>query len=323
MSAQSLSGEPTRILEFINKFDRNLPRKTFFVELYGVILDQNSDGSTIVIGKRIIIVTNNSHRPRYFLGRFLNSIGLEIPEDDIVTAPYITAQYINDVLIRPTNSRNLTWVAGKDVEDELYYLPHEEYCGFFMTIDCYHDMISGKSPSVGEDTPSAEAVAAVVVGNADYLDYHTLCSASYYIQHGAAYLATNLDATELRRGTPSPGPGCAAEAVSLATGKKPKLMGKPGDYMMSAIQKQCKLDDEKLKRTCMIGGSIDSDIKFAHNGGLGGSLLVLTGLCKEEDAKGEKARSLRLTAYVKKLGDLKVDPREIYLRCRRPRAQSI
>ncbi|KAI0154611.1 HAD-like domain-containing protein [Xylariaceae sp. FL1272] len=305
MSAPCLSGDPSRIREFVDKFD------TFLVDCDGVILDAdriliNESAKALKWlqgqGKRIIIVTNGDHSRRRLAANLKNQ-GLEIPQTDIMTSAYTTVMYIRRNT-RPKQRHPHVYLVGggfDELDDNYNYvrcvLPSTNRG---ITRDDYEELIKGNLKWEGR-------LEAVVTGNYDEFTYRDICYAAHYIRTGLPHLATSLDATYSKEGTLFPGAGCIAAAISYASGKEPILMGKPGNEMMSLIQSEYNLNDEALKRTCMIGDSIDSDIQFAYNGRLGGSLLVLTGVSKEEDAKGEKARGLQLTAYVQKLGDLDVD----------------
>lgn len=70
---------------------------------------------------------------------------------------------------------------------------------------------------------------------------------------------------------------------------------------MEAIEGKYKL--ESKERVCMVGDRLDTDIKFGIDGGLGGTLCVLSGVCKKEQFLGE-GKEIIPTAYVDQLGDL-------------------
>lgn len=82
-------------------------------------------------------------------------------------------------------------------------------------------------------------------------------------------------------------------------GKKPTTLGKPSQAMMDAIEGKFRFE---RKRACMVGDRLDTDIRFGIEGGLGGTLCVLTGVTRsaEEWEEGETVPSF----YVDKLGDL-------------------
>lgn len=83
-------------------------------------------------------------------------------------------------------------------------------------------------------------------------------------------------------------------------GKEPLQLGKPSQAMMDAIEGKYRLE---RGRTCMVGDRLDTDIKFGVEGGLGGTLAVLTGVSKKEEFLADGAE-VRPSAYVDQLGDL-------------------
>ncbi len=55
----------------------------------------------------------------------------------------------------------------------------------------------------------------------------------------------------------------------------------------------------------MVGDNLDTDVRFGVDGGLGGVLLVLSGVAKREDVEGMgKGERYRPNAYVERLSDL-------------------
>ena len=77
-------------------------------------------------------------------------------------------------------------------------------------------------------------------------------------------------------------------------------LGKPSQAMMEAIEGKFKFDKS---RACMVGDRLNTDITFGIEGGLGGTLAVLTGVSKEEDFLKEGAEVVP-DAYLEMLGDL-------------------
>ena len=70
---------------------------------------------------------------------------------------------------------------------------------------------------------------------------------------------------------------------------------------------------KKRERTCMVGDRLDTDIKFGMDGGLGGTMLVMTGVTKgkeewegegQEEEEEEEGGRVRPRFWAEKLGDL-------------------
>lgn len=172
--------------------------------------------------------------------------------------------------------------------------------------------IGGTDPSVRRDITDEDFqgiadgslldkdVGVVLTG----LDYHP----SYlkyalgfaYVRNGAHFLATNIDSTLPHAGSLFPGAGSSGAALSKAVGREPLALGKPSQAMMDAVEGKFQFD---RKKACMIGDRLNTDIQFGIEGGLGGQLAVLTGVCKKEDFLAEGATVVP-SAYVDQLGDL-------------------
>jgi 4-nitrophenyl phosphatase len=156
-------------------------------------------------------------------------------------------------------------------------------------------------PALARGEGLDESVGAVLLGLDFHVNYLKLAVAMTYVRRGAVLLATNTDPTLPLGGDFFPGAGSVGAGVLLATGKKPIVMGKPSQAMMDAVEGKFKLDRH---RTCMIGDRLDTDIKFGIDGGLGGTLLVLTGVTNRDQVEGEEADEIKPAAYVDQLGDL-------------------
>lgn len=144
-------------------------------------------------------------------------------------------------------------------------------------------------------------VGAVVVGMDSKFNYLKLCYAMHYISRGAYFLATNTDPTFPAFGTVFPAAGCISAMLVAMLGVEPLVLGKPSEAMMRAIQSRYELD---LKRTCMVGDRLDTDIQFGIECVLGGTLLVLTGVTQREDLERIIDPRLRPGAYVESFSDL-------------------
>ena len=71
---------------------------------------------------------------------------------------------------------------------------------------------------------------------------------------------------------------------------------------MDCIVSKFKFDPAKA---CMVGDRLDTDIAFGIEGGLGGTLLVLTGVSKESEITGPKtAASILPDYYMDCFGDI-------------------
>ena len=172
--------------------------------------------------------------------------------------------------------------------------------------------VGGTDPSLRRDMDQADftglasgtaldsSVGAVLVGLDFHINYLKLSHAFAYLQRGAAFLATNVDSTLPRELSLFPGAGSISAPLIKMTGQEPIALGKPSQAMMDAIEGKFKMD---RKRACMVGDRLNTDIKFGIDGGLGGTLAVMTGVMKRSDLEGLDEDSAP-TAYVDKLADL-------------------
>jgi glycerol-1-phosphatase len=121
---------------------------------------------------------------------------------------------------------------------------------------------------------AGQRVSAVLQGYGPDVTARDLAQASYAVQSGARWVATNLDATLPTQDGIAPGNGALVGAVSVATGTSPVAVGKPEPplYELAVSRLGC-ASTEALA----IGDRLDTDILGAMAAGLD-SLWVLTGV---------------------------------------------
>lgn len=130
-----------------------------------------------------------------------------------------------------------------------------------------------QTTSTAQDQPQV-----VVQGFNPNLGWRDLAEASFAIQQGAGWLATNLDLTiPLQHGV-APGNGSLVRAVSQATGTQPEVAaGKPAPVMFATMAQTF-----DMRRPLVVGDRLDTDVLGAHNAGFHGA-LVLTGIHRTSD----------------------------------------
>jgi len=221
------------------------------------------------------------------------------PQEEVFGSAYSAAIYISRILSLPPSKRTVFILGESGIETELASESHPYIGGTdpalrrAMTPADYTSIASGEAldPTVG----------VVLVGLDFHINYLKLALAYHYIRRGAIFLATNVDSTLPNSHTLFPGAGSiSAPLVKMLGGREPEALGKPSQKMMEAIEGKFRFKGE---RACMVGDRLDTDIRFGIEGGLGGTLAVLTGVSKKEDWEGEGAE-VRPMAYVDKLGDL-------------------
>lgn len=197
-------------------------------------------------GARIAYLTNNAARPAGEVARHLRDLGMPVHDDgEVVTSAQAVARMIAADL--PSGSRVLV-VGGPGLREPL------EAAGL-VCVDS------------ADDDP-----AAVVQGFHREIGWRHLAEAAYAVAAGLPYYASNLDLSiPTPRGT-APGNGTLVRAVVAATGREPRVAGKP----------ERPLFDETLRRTgarhpLMVGDRVDTDIDGATRAGIP-ALAVLTGV---------------------------------------------
>lgn len=222
-------------------------------------------------------------------------------QDEVFGSAYSAAIYTSRILHLPPSKHTVFVLGESGIEQELdsESVPHiggtDPSLNRAMTPQDFSSIASGHAldPSVG-----------VVLAGLDYhINYLKISLAYHYIRAGAIFLSTNTDVTLPSAGNLFPGAGSiSAPLIAMLGGQqKPLSLGKPSLAMMDAIEGKFKFD---RKKACMVGDRLDTDIRFGIEGGLGGTLAVLTGVSSREDFEGEGKEVVPL-AFVDRLGDLR------------------
>lgn len=106
----------------------------------------------------------------------------------------------------------------------------------------------------------------VALGNDPAFDYAKLKAASRAVASGAGFITVNLDPRlPLEHGEFDPGAGALAEAIAVASGVRPIVVGKPSPSIFrSAIERLgCRPEE-----AAMIGDSLRSDIRGGLDAGM-------------------------------------------------------
>ena len=199
---------------------------------------------------RIAFVTNNAAMTGADVAAGLCELGVTARAKDVFTSSMAAAQLLAQRL--PRGSRVLV-VGGAGLRE-----PVEEH---------------GLVPVAG----ASEQPAAVVQGWSPDLTWALLAEAAVAVRAGAAWVATNRDATLPSPRGPLPGNGAMVQTVVMATGREPEVVGKPGPALFTTAAEAL-----GAKRPLVIGDRLDTDIAGANAAGLP-SLLVLTGVSTSDD----------------------------------------
>jgi len=208
-------------------------------------------GAARAQGLRLVFVTNNASREPGEVASHLTDLGIPAREDEILTA----AQAGAAMLVKHLGAGAKVLVVGG--------------AGLRTAVaDVGFELVEGAG-----DEPDA-----VIQGFAPNLGWAQLAEATYAINAGAKYFATNLDLTLPTERGMAPGNGALISAVVTATGVTPPAAGKPEPGMFLLAAKRA-----NAERPLAIGDRLDTDIKGARAAGIPG-LLVLTGVSDVREA---------------------------------------
>ena len=147
----------------------------------------------------------------------------------------------------------------------------------------------------------------MVVGFDGEFSYAKLLRAVSHLRYtpGCIFVATNTDLTYPDTHVLLPGGGTLVAAVAAGAGRAPDVVaGKPNTSLLGIIGTLAGPSFSPA-RTCMVGDRLDTDIAFGNDGGLGSSLLVLTGVSTAAEVDSLPAGDrLRPTHIIDSLGDL-------------------
>ena len=124
---------------------------------------------------------------------------------------------------------------------------------------------------------ASNAPAAVIQGFSPDVSWKELAQASFAIQGGAIWIATNQDWTVPVEQGIAPGNGTLVGAVHTAVGILPEIAGKPFRPIFDQALKQL-----GIKNPLMVGDRLDTDIRGANTAGID-SAAVMTGIVTRKE----------------------------------------
>jgi NagD protein len=202
------------------------------------------------LGRRYLVLTNNSiYTPRDLSAR-LARIGLDVPPEAIWTSALATARFLD--YQRPDGTAFVIGEAG------LTTALHE--VGY---------VLAERDPDY------------VVLGETRSYSLGRITQAIRLIVAGARFIATNPDPTGPTPDGIVPATGSVAALISRATGVAPYFVGKPNPLMM---REALRAIDAHSQSTVMIGDRMDTDVVAGMEAGMD-TILVLTGITSREEAE--------------------------------------
>jgi HAD superfamily hydrolase (TIGR01450 family) len=221
----------------------------------------------LAAGKRIVFVTNNPAKFPAAYAERLRGLGVEVGEEQIVTAGMVAARLAGDAA-GPGGS--VFVIGGAPLKQ----------------------MVTAAGANLLEDEEGREAGVVVVSGHRDF-DYAELLTAKRALDGGAALVATSHDPTMPMPGGEWPGTGSILAAVETASGRRAEIAGKPERHLfeiaLAALFRGSEPTDiagkePRKPRVAMIGDRISSDIEGGRRAGLK-TILVLSGTTTRAEAE--------------------------------------
>lgn len=190
-------------------------------------------------GKRVVFLTNNSRElPESVAGK-LNRLGVQASPREVVTALELLGREIGRLF-----GRTEVLVLGVDeMAESLKAHGHR-----VVPLDRWRD------------------ARVVAVGNDPAFDYDRLKAAAQAVAGGARLVAVNLDPRlPLENGAFDPGGGALAEAVAVASGVRPLVVGKPRPLIFKTALERL---DCRPRAAAMVGDSLRTDIRGGRASGM-------------------------------------------------------
>ena len=224
-------------------------------------------------GVRVAFLTNNASRHREELADRMSQLGFPCATEDVWGSAYIAARYLSryapDARVFPVGTAGMR----REMQE----------AGIAVV-------------------PTHEGATHVVAGLDMTVTYEKLSHAHYAICNGAAFIATNLDATfPDSPTTTTPGGGALVAVLTTSTGATPLVMGKPEPTGLSLIAASWGVSAQSM---AMVGDRLDTDIAAANAFGCL-SVLVLTGVSTRAEAE-TVAEAESPNAVMESLADLPV-----------------
>ncbi|HVT12475.1 MAG TPA: HAD-IIA family hydrolase [Fimbriimonadaceae bacterium] len=209
-------------------------------------------------GSQVRFLTNNSSQTPQAQADKLSAMGIQADPSEVLTSGLGTAIYLAE------RGLNRAFVVGEP--------------GLIAQLE---------SKGVRSVT-GGEECDAIVVGICRQFTYDWLNEAMQRIVAGAAFVATNTDATYPMEHGFVPGAGSVVAAVQTCSGRKPVVIGKPNTFL---VEMALRLSGTRPENALVVGDRYETDIVSGLDAGCD-TLLVLTGVARQAPAGQASAQSL-------------------------------
>jgi len=203
-------------------------------------------------------ITNNSSRKPEAIADQLRGFGLNLSTAEVISSAQAGVELLATMI--PSGSKVLV-VGGDGLRSRV--------------VDSGFELVLS----------SEQSPAAVIQGFAPEVGWKDLAEASYAIQRGAKWVATNQDWTIPRERGLAPGNGTLVSAVHTAVGQLPVFAGKPERAIFDTAMREFATES-----AIYVGDRLDTDVLGANKAGLG-SGIVMTGVTTRRELLGARPDS--------------------------------
>ncbi|MDA8080712.1 MAG: HAD-IIA family hydrolase [Actinomycetota bacterium] len=198
-------------------------------------------------GYRIVFCTQQNEFSDRVISERLHSAGLPVSEQEIVSAGSVSV----DVLSK-------------------------KYCGspiYVVGSESLRDRMTRAGMKVLPDQQGETADVVLVATDSD-INLTRLSAAAEAVRRGADFYVTNLDRGEPMEDRIIPGPGSLALAIGYTAGRRPTVLGKPSQTMVTAVQERLNLPASAI---VVIGDQPAQDVRLGRMLGAV-TVLLLSGV---------------------------------------------
>lgn len=193
------------------------------------------------LGKILRFLTNDPCPTREQVVDRLKQMGVEATLEEVVTAGWATAAFL------ARNGLSSVYVVG--------------------SAGLCHELCEAGVVPTERSHPQA-----VVVGSDEHIIYEHLKRATTLITQGAWFIATSADGRYPTSEGLSPATGAIVEAIRVASGRRPLIIGKPFPTLFTTALQGL----DSYQRVVMAGDNPSTDILGAHQLGISAILVAQT-----------------------------------------------
>ncbi|NIP31947.1 MAG: HAD-IIA family hydrolase [Candidatus Dadabacteria bacterium] len=207
-------------------------------------------------GKDILFITNNPSRSPSEYKKKLNTLNIYSKLSEFITSPMAVNYYLNKKY--------------KNLGDKSAFIIGSNYLKKEVKK-------SGIKSVKGKKAYNSDLT---IMGGHNKFNFEEIKTATISIRNGSDFIATNKDLFYPTENGLSPATGALLASIEAASQSNAVIVGKPEKYIFEIL----KTHKIKLKRTLLIGDSLNTDILGGKNAGFK-TALALTGNTNTNDLK--------------------------------------